>query len=56
MARILGDPSNDLIVLDEPSTGLHEADIDNLLVLFKKLLSKKKTLIMFQHNGSWIWG
>lgn len=52
IAKILGDPSNDLIVLDEPSTGLHEADIDNLLVLFKKLLSKKKTLIVLEHNLS----
>ncbi|MFD1908027.1 hypothetical protein ACFSQ7_34700 [Paenibacillus rhizoplanae] len=40
------------MILDEPSTGLHEADIDNLIALFNKLLDKDRTLIVLEHNLS----
>ncbi len=30
--------------------GLHEADVMNLLSLFKKLLKESKTLIVLEHN------
>jgi len=40
------------LILDEPSTGLHESDINKLLTLFKKLLAMGKTLIVLEHNLS----
>lgn len=43
---------SDLIILDEPSTGLHESDVEELLELFKKLLSEQKTLLVLEHNLS----
>lgn len=50
IAKIIHQNLSDLIILDEPSTGLHEKDIDSLLFLFKKLLNKNKTLIVLEHN------
>jgi len=41
---------SDILILDEPSTGLHESDIRQLLVLFEKLLNEQKTLIVLEHN------
>lgn len=49
---LIGSSRTDLIILDEPTTGLHEADIDQLLILLKKLLQSKKTLIVLEHNLS----
>lgn len=50
IAKIIYQEAFDLLILDEPSTGLHESDIDKLLLLFHKLLEKKKTLIVLEHN------
>ena len=50
IAKIIYQEASDLLILDEPSTGLHESDIDKLLLLFHKLLEKKKTLIVLEHN------
>ncbi|WP_200898501.1 ATP-binding cassette domain-containing protein [Gottschalkia purinilytica] len=52
IAKIIHENENNLLILDEPSTGLHEADIDNLLSLFYKLLEKGSTLIILEHNLS----
>jgi len=41
---------SDILILDEPSTGLHESDIRQLLILFEKLLNERKTLIVLEHN------
>lgn len=49
---LIGSSRTDLIILEEPTTGLHEADIDQLLILLKKLLQSKKTLIVLEHNLS----
>ncbi|MCY2687630.1 ATP-binding cassette domain-containing protein [Salinimicrobium sp. TH3] len=38
-----------LYILDEPSTGLHYADIDLLLAILKKL-SKKNDILVIDHN------
>ncbi|EAC3312915.1 ATP-binding cassette domain-containing protein [Listeria monocytogenes] len=50
IAKIIHQTTDDLLILDEPSTGLHEADVLNLLGLLHKLLSKDKTLIVLEHN------
>lgn len=39
-----------ILVLDEPSTGLHPADTEKLLALFNKLIAAGHTLIVIEHN------
>lgn len=39
-----------IVVLDEPSTGLHPADTERLLALFNKLVNAGHTLIVIEHN------
>ncbi|MBC1376748.1 excinuclease ABC subunit UvrA [Listeria sp. FSL L7-1699] len=50
IAKTIYQDTSNILILDEPSTGLHEIDIDNLLLLFNKLLKKNKTLIVLEHN------
>ncbi|MDN3504060.1 MAG: excinuclease ABC subunit UvrA [Rhabdochlamydiaceae bacterium] len=42
--------SKTLILLDEPTTGLHFEDISKLLLVFEKILEKKATLVVCEHN------
>lgn len=49
---MLGKKKAGIIILAEPSTGLHEADIDKMLTLFKQLLDEGNTLIVLEHNLS----
>lgn len=39
-----------LYILDEPTTGLHFYDVDKLLMLVKKLVSKGSTVVVTEHN------
>ena len=39
-----------LYLFDEPSTGLHFADIENLLKLFHHLADEGNTLIIIEHD------
>ncbi|MFO7914119.1 MAG: excinuclease ABC subunit UvrA [Candidatus Krumholzibacteriales bacterium] len=39
-----------LYIMDEPTTGLHMSDIDNLLRIFQKLVKAGHTLIVIEHN------
>lgn len=44
------DSSNVLYILDEPTTGLHEDDIDKLLSVIQELKGRGATLIIIEHN------
>src|SRR5258708_8060711 len=37
-------------ILDEPTTGLHFADLEKLLTVFKILVAKGNTVLVIEHN------
>ncbi len=39
-----------LFLLDEPTTGLHYADVEKLLVMFRHILEQGHTLLVTEHN------
>lgn len=39
-----------IYVMDEPTTGLHMSDIDNLYRIVKALIDRKNTVIIIEHN------
>lgn len=39
-----------IIIMDEPTTGLHMSDIQNILRLFDSIVSHGNTLIVIEHN------
>lgn len=41
---------NKIFIFDEPTTGLHEADIDNLKRIFDYLIDEDNTVIVIEHN------
>ena len=36
--------------MDEPTTGLHSADIDKLIVVLNRLVDTGNTLVVIEHN------
>jgi excinuclease ABC subunit A len=42
--------SNNIYLLDEPTIGLHPDDVSKLIKIFNKLVDKKNTLIIIEHN------
>ncbi|HVX85925.1 MAG TPA: excinuclease ABC subunit UvrA [Phycisphaerae bacterium] len=52
LASELGKPGtgHTLYVLDEPTTGLHFADIQNLLSVLKRLVDQSNTVLVIEHN------
>lgn len=49
LAKKLGKKGS-IIVMDEPTTGLHMSDIENLLKLFDLIVSGGNTLVVIEHN------
>jgi excinuclease UvrABC ATPase subunit len=49
LTRELSDENN-ILVLDEPSTGLHPSDTEKLLNILRKLVTKSNTVIVIEHN------
>lgn len=52
IAQMLSKKIEGIIILDEPTTGLHEADIDKLMDLVHDLVRVGNTLIIIEHNLS----
>lgn len=53
LARHLGSVNDDeprRLILDEPTTGLHAADVRRLLELFDELVDAGGTLVLIEHN------
>jgi len=52
LAYELGKPSRDatLYVLDEPTTGLHFADIEKLIGVLHRLIDRGNTIVTIEHN------
>ena len=52
LAKELSKPStsNTMIILDEPTTGLHFEDINKLLSVLQKLRDQGNTLVVIEHN------
>ena len=39
-----------IYILDEPTTGLHAADIDRLTMVFQRLIDQGNTIVVIEHN------
>src|SRR5581483_9044253 len=42
--------NNSLYLLDEPTTGLHFADLEKLILVLRRLVEKGNTIIVIEHN------
>jgi len=49
LARYLGKKGN-IYVLDEPTTGLHAADVENIVRLLNRIVDQGNTVVVIEHN------
>lgn len=52
IAQMLLNNTSKIIILDEPTSGFHESDIDNLMSFMHELIRQGYTLIIIEHNLS----
>ncbi|PST83478.1 daunorubicin resistance protein DrrC [Pedobacter yulinensis] len=44
------DQDSGFFVFDEPTTGLHPADIDKLMIIFRELIDRGNSVLLIEHN------
>lgn len=52
LANILLELKGKILILDEPTTGLHESDIESLIELLQRIIDRGVTVIVLEHNLS----
>jgi excinuclease ABC subunit A len=54
LASYLDDPKGSLIVMDEPTTGLHFQDVERLIQCIRLLIDQGNSVLAIEHNEMFI--